>query len=301
MASFVYTEFDENAYNRMVRKLRDDEDSQREFLESLKTKGKFIEWINNKAKLHAEKTENSVKLELLENELLESEYNDTPYDTEKNIYDKWKHLTPIMAIRRPFWAWLTYQHIRNDIIKPHFLLSFKEQNSDNNIEEKIDNLLSKDKKDEMKQEVIVSLRKLGGIREVRGNRSIYADCRLARAWWRGYMTERVCNDKDIGIRATRKSISILFHSSPTYWERLVDFIVLKNSILGDEKVRNALVAILAILSEGDDDGETVRKIPFLENVLFQLGARIAFQELAVLDSDELSNAIEQVIGLATAE
>ena len=85
------------------------------------------------------------------------------------------------------------------------------------------------------------LRRLGGLPEVRGNRSVYVDCPFARAWWRERIIAQAADGDEQCARRVRKVVRI----HQTYWEKLVDRIVFRNSTFGSTNIRNALLRTLA--------------------------------------------------------
>ena len=112
---------------------------------------------------------------------------------------------------------------------------------------------------------------------------------MARAWWRGRLAKEVCE----ATGADHGKVMDLFRVSQTYWERLVGFAVSKNSVLGDSKVRSALVWALS-----EHIGDETKKPLFIDNknlkkILDGIARRSAWQELGVFLADELKQLFER--------
>ena len=113
------------------------------------------------------------------------------------LYSSWSYVAPALACRSTFWAAVTLNHVRHGLIDSAFLaanggnlpggaerIDFALNDRSNSGPQRVDNC------------VRTVLRRLGGLPEVRGNRSVYVDCPFARAWWRERMIEQASEGRD---------------------------------------------------------------------------------------------------------
>ena len=133
------------------------------------------------------------------------------------------------------------------------------------------------------------LRRLGGIPEARGNRTVYVDCPFARAWWREHLVRQIAGDSEAFAQDVRR----VFRVSQTYWEKIVDRIVSRNSTFGSMEVRNALVRHLAELLRDPDS--SMRVVKNLEHACRQVSAQQGIRELSILDDAELAELLGGIL------
>ena len=274
---------------------------QREFLEVTRYSGSFVAWIEER--IRVEEGESSLshgggdgfaeegrKFALLPHRLSEQEYKEAPEFVERMLYDGWRGLAPARASEETFWGYVTLEHIRKGIIDA-FYLAANGGNLPGGLE-RIDKALAEGQEEgeqEKKIDLAVRtiLRRLGGLPEARGTKSVYVNCPFARAWWRRYVAEQVC--KETGADAERVARTLA--QSQEYWERLIVLIVSRNSVLGDVKVRTALIWALSELVE-DESKKRLFVAKILGEISRQIGIRSAWQELGVFEVDELKRIME---------
>ena len=159
---------------------------QRDFLEAVRNSQTFIDYIRS-----AISTAGSYELPLSTDPMTEDEFKAPPADTETRLYESWSELTPRIACRSTFWANFTCRHIEAQKINAVYLAANGGNMSGG--AERIDRALmetgDRAVEDAWTATVRTVLRRLGGIPEVRGNRSVYVDCPFARAWWRERLVE----------------------------------------------------------------------------------------------------------------
>ena len=211
-------------------------DRQRQFLRKVRNTEAFLDHVSAIA------IQGTVDAALAPEPMTESEYKDPPPSTEQELYTSWAALTPAIACRSTFWANLTIEHIRAGRIQSVYLAA-----NGGNLSggaERIDFALDEKEGQGSKQIdecVRTVLRRLGGLREVRGNRSVYVDCPFARAWWR----ERIVSQAASGNTHVAHSVRTILRTNLTYWEKLIDRIVFRNSTFGSENIRSAFLRALA--------------------------------------------------------
>ena len=138
------------------------------------------------------------------------------------------------------------------------------------------------------------LRRMGGIPEARGKRTVYVDCPFARAWWREWIVGEVAyGDADIA-----RLIGNVLRISQTYWEKIVDRIVSRNSTFGAVEVRRAFLLTLAL--EVESARENVQ-VPLLEKpkhlirVCRRVAAHQGMRELSLLSPPALEELMVRVM------
>ena len=277
-------------YTRLRRNLlrKKGSDRQRQFLEKVRDSSQFLAYISELPTL------GSLEVDLAPNPMTESEFKDPPADTERDLYVSWSHLTPSVACRSTFWACLTLDHIRKGYIHSAYLAA--NGGSLSGGAERVDLALN----DETSQGpqridacVRTVLRRLGGLPEIRGNRSVYVDCPFARAWWRERMVEQVAQgDEDTAAR-----VRAVIRISQTYWEKLVDRIVFRNSTFGSENIRTAFLRSLAQLL-AHDPRPGLRSSATLQRICRRATVYQGSRELSILDDKELHELMETVVSAA---
>ena len=236
-------------------------------------------------------TEGSYELPLSPDPMTEAEFKAPPADTETRLYESWSELTPRIACRSTFWANLTCRHIEAQKINAVYLAA----NGGNMCggAERIDRVLMEtgDAQPKMMDSTVRTvLRRLGGIPEVRWKRSVYVDCPFARAWWRGRLVEQTAQgDTSLAVQVHKV---IRIHQ--TYWEKVVDRIVSRNSTFGSLEVRNAFLQTLARFIAANP-GTALRKTKVLERTCRRIIVHQGTRELSILDDSKLVAIMEAVV------
>ena len=237
-------------------------------------------------------TTGDVDAALAPDALTEAEFVAPPADTEIALYEAWKALRPRTTCRSTFWAHLACRHVESGHIKSSYLAA--NGGSLGGGAERIDRALSAPAAEApraLDRCVRSVLRRLGGLPEVRGNRSVYVDCPFARAWWRGHFVAQVASaDSDLAGEAWE-----LVRVNQTYWEKLIDRIVSRNSTFGAEEVRTAFVGSLARFIAQNPD-TSLRTPAGLERATQQVAAYQGARELSVLERAELVTIVQQIVG-----
>ena len=253
-----------------------------EFLEVLKDSNRFVEWIESKVKIDEEGRD----FDLISEELSEHEFKEPPVQMEQELFKKWEEITLAQACRATFWGYITLRHIKEGKIESSFLAA-NGGNLPGGLERIDAAQKAEDNTAEARDSIVrTALRRFSGLPEARGNRTVYVDCPFARAWWRCYVAKNVCDETG----ADQDKVMELLRVSQTYWERLIDSIVSRNSVFGNEKIRAALIWALS-------EKFTGKKTSFftpdeLVPILKAIGVRMAWQELAVFSPDELKRYFE---------
>lgn len=86
------------------------------------------------------------------------------------------------------------------------------------------------------------LRHIGGLPIVRGKISVFSDCPLARAWWRGRLAaEAAANAPHLSVADAHSAL----HRRNQTWEELVQLLLRRLTVMNHPKARAALVAYVA--------------------------------------------------------
>ena len=290
MTGTDYREFDDAAFTRFRRKLLRTKGGpeQRAFLQVVRDDEEFLRVIRNSVG-----TNGLSEPSLCPDVLTESEFKQPPTSTEVDLYRAWSSLTPRIACRATFWANLTCLHIENGRIRAAYLAA-------NGISgatgaERIDRVLQGEGESVAKPIddcVRTVLRRLGGLPEARGNKSVYVDCPFARAWWR----ERLINEVSKGCPDLVGDVREVTRVNQTYWEELVVLVVSRNSVLGSHEVRDGFILSLAELLKAEE-GTPLRKSKNLRIACRMVGTIQASRELSVLEEAELRTLMDDVVRL----
>ena len=282
-------ELRDSEYTRLRKALRRDKgtDLQRDFLVKVRSGDGFLECFETIG------TIGTRDAALLPEPLTEPMFKEPPADTERMLYSSWSTVAPALACRSTFWAAVTLNHVRHGLIDSAFLaanggnlsggaerIDFALNDMTNSGPQRIDNC------------VRTVLRRLGGLPEVRGNRSVYVDCPFARAWWRERMIEQASAGRD----DLAQSIRTVFRFSQTYWEKFIDRIVFRNSTFGSENIRSSFVRALAGVLR-DHPGSAVAGTEGLQRACRRATAYQGSRELSILADDELDELMRSVVRL----
>ena len=258
---------------------------QKEFLGIVRDTDAFLDHVSSI------KTEGTIDAALATEPMTESEYKDPPPDTERALYVAWSSLVPAVACRTTFWANLTIEHIRAGRIQSAYLAA----NGGNlpggaaRIDFALDEKEGRGPK-QIDECVRTVLRRLGGLREVRGNRSIYVDCPFARAWWR----ERITNQATSGDPRFASSVRAVLRTNQTYWEKFIDRIVFRNSTFGSENIRSAFLRALARFVRTNPSSNLISSTG-LQRLCRRVTTYQGARELSILSDTELDELMGEVI------
>ena len=290
MSGANYEEFDDASYTRFRRNLLRAKGGkhQRDFLTAARNDEAFLSCVRRNT------TKDGSRLPpLCPDRLTENEFKHPPANTEADLYKAWQELTPRIACRTTFWGNLTCRHIESGQIRAFYLAANGVPGSGG--AERIDRVLQNDGPGAAKlidDCVRTVLRRLSGLPEARGNRTVYVDCPLARGWWR----ERLVAEISQGDPDRAEKVREVVRVSQTYWEELVTLVVSRNSVLGSHTVRNSFILGLADLFTKEP--ETPLRIA--KNVRLAcrtVGVIQASRELSILEEHELHALMDEIVTL----
>lgn len=283
-----HREYDESGFAKVRRQLIREKgsDFQKTLLNAVLDKENFRVWLDENLKVSNSEGRN---LPCYPEPITVEEFREPTRLVEQRAFQSWTGLTHAEACRASFWGYVTASHINNDIIEPHYL-ALNGQRGVSGRHRIHEALKSDDPKliDDVTRTII---RRFSSLPEARGGlRSISVNCTFARAWWREKIFKEVVSVGDID----EGSVSRVLRLSQDYWEKLITMIISKNSVLGDERVRTALIRALA--NHIDDDSHAkLRKSENLDRCIRRIGIRSAWQELGVFEIDEIRQIIDEDI------
>ena len=268
-------------------------DLQREFLKVARSDSQFVHFVRRQVDTKGEK-----EAAIFDERLTEHQYKEPTKDTEQRMYKVWEDIPPETACRVTFWGEVTLRHIENRLIQSSYLSANGGALSGGL--ERIDRALSSSGTEkEIDSCVRAILRRMSGLPEARGNVSVYVNCPFGCAWWRERLADEVCEIivKSSSVsEASRDSILNLLRRGQEYWETLVRLVISRNSVLGDRNVRDVLIWSLAETLKSDKEN-SVLKAQNLKSLCRLLGVRCAWQELGILEPDELKILMDNEISI----
>ncbi len=296
MSSTNYLEFDDSEYSRLRKSLihpsAKGSDLQREFLEKVRITSDFLAYIEANISLGGDSD-----LEPLAEKMSEAEFKDPPWDTEYRLFSAWRDIPPRIASRATFWARVTFRHIAEGRIESAFLAA--NGGSQPGGAERIDAALDAagDKAPGMLDHCVRAVfRRLSGLPEARGNRTVYVNCPLARGWWRERLVEEVAS----GDAELETVVRDVVRVSQEYWERLVTFVVSRNSVFGSSEVRSHFIRTLGV-ELSSDPKSPLRNAKELVRACRSLSAVQASRELSVLTKDEVESIMLDIVTLHASD
>ena len=218
--------------------------------------------------------------------LSEREFVNPPWSTECAIASTWASLALSQAARPETWTRINVGMMENGRIKSSFLAA---SNTGESGRSRIARALQETDPQVIDSCVRTILRRLGGVIE-RANRTAFLDCPLAKTWWRHYFA------REAHSTFGRHSVEVLSTAlRPTYrWERLVEAMVSKLTIIGDRAIRPALVECFA-----EGAGSAGQEVA---DMLAWVGRRSTIQALGALGPEYVMQVLgQQFLGSSEIE
>ena len=291
-----YLEFDDSDYSSLRKSLihpaAKGSDLQREFLEKVRITSDFLTYIKENISFRGD-----FDLEPLADKMSEAEFKDPPWDTENRLFSAWRDIPPRIASRSTFWGHVTFRHIEEGRIQSSFLAA--NGGSQPGGAERIDAAL--DTADHRAPGMLdhcvrAVFRRLSGLPEARGNRTVYVNCPLARGWWRERLVEEVASG-DVELETVVRDV---VRVSQQYWEEIVSFVVSRNSVFGSSDVRSHFIRTLGV-ELSSDPKSPLRNSKVLTRACRTLSAVQASRELSVLPRDEVESIMLDIVTLHSSD
>ena len=287
-----YAELDEGAYtglqSRLIRNKGDR--TQRAFLEATSNSHAFLAFMEHNGVMPTEGKE----IEPFDGvRLTEQSFKDMTDDQECAAFEGWKDLPPRVACRPSFWAYVTLQHVRSGAIEAPYWLAANGGRSESG-EERIDRALADrgEKAGKLLDDCVRTvLRRMSGLRIVRGNRSVFVNPSFGRAWWRERMVARI--SKRSGAEP-RMALSDVVRCSQEYWEHIVTMIVSRGSVFGSVDVQDAFVNSMAKHFRAEPN-TLLKHTNSLKSATRRFSNIAASRELGVLDFSEVGEIADGLL------
>ena len=286
-----YPEVNAENYRRLqldlARKGEQGSEEQIEFLKAAGDTESFLTFLQERGVCLSD--ENS-GIEIFDRLLTEQSFREMPARDEAALYDGWSHVPPRIACRQPFWAHVTLHHLRCEKLRQPTWLALNGQLRESGAV-RVHHALKTGNAAEIDACTRTILRRVAGLRTVRGSRSLFSDAPFARAWWRVHTVRRIA---DGCSAAEQKPLHAVLRTSPDYWERIVSMIVSRASVYGSVEVQAGLITQLAAHA-GKHAKTSVLKAPVLTTLLRRISNVAARIELAALKPGELASIFREEI------
>lgn len=181
----------------------------------------------------------SVTLPSESEKLTSKEVSEPPLSTEKQHYARLTKIPPRIAAMPAFWTSYQIEMIRAKIIEPANLAA--QAGATDSGRARIEKAMKRRNVDLIDACVRTILRQLGGLPEARGNVSLFVDCKIARAWWRGYIANCVTRDME---HLELDSVWNLLRLTKAPWDAMILYGLRRLTTISDRSVRSAFVARL---------------------------------------------------------
>ena len=215
---------------------------------------------------------------VIDDRLSEKEFLDPSWSTECLIAATWRELPVRLAARPETWVRVHVELIEQEMVESSYLAAGNRGQPGHT---QIAQALRRNNPKKVDDCVRSVLRRLGGIVSYRGNRTAFLDCPIARAWWRNRYAQEA---HQVFNRHSPKALSRALRK-PFRWERLVEDMVSRLTVIGDNAIRPALVQCLAD-GIADSAEEMERLTPWV-------GRRSTLQALGALGSQHVLDLVTQ--------
>ena len=217
------------------------------------------------------------KLRFPEKKFTEAQVSNPPENTEKSHFERLEDLPPNVAALPSFWVSYQLEMIRRGLLEPSWLAA--KPSSSEEGRKLLQKALRQKNFSQLDSCIRTILRQLGGLPEERGKVSVFMDCRISRAWWRGYICKQVVKDS----KHEPDAVWQLLRRPRAPWDVFVQYSVRKLTVVNDRPVRSAifdhLIETMKDLSS-DDRMRATRK------TLDAIGRCSAAQLLGALSVEE---------------
>ena len=282
-----YRELSDADYTRFRRSLLAKKGSPRQvaFLEAARSSDEFVTCLDHEVGVVGERD-----VALSPVPMTESEFGNPPGDTEARLYRLWEPIGGRTASRTTFWANVTRRHVREELLEASYLAGSPTVSSGMARIERVLSSSGEGREKAIDDCVRTILRRLGGIPEARGKRTVYVDSPFGRAWWREWLVREIAEDDEDVAREVRA----VFGINVTYWEKIVDRIVSRNSTFGCRRIRAAFLLAVTDLAYDDPESELRRPHELIRGAR-RVAAYQATRELSVLPPDELQGLMVKAL------
>ena len=164
-------------------------------------------------------------------QLTPSELRKPPIQLERELSAAWTGVRPRLASRPVFWLLCHVEWI--------------EQGRFGQAGHQLEDALVGGQGRDLEAKTRNFLRRTGGIPHERGKTSVFSDCPLACAWWRGHVAEQVATVSHAGISADEAHE--VLHANRQAWETLARLGIRSVTVISQRTARAAVVCRLKSL------------------------------------------------------
>ena len=245
----------------------------------------FLDWFQN---VGTDEIEVAMTLPPDDHAFTTKEISEPPFSTELAHYQRLKDLEPRFAASSAFWTTYQLELVRRDMIKPSYFAARPggTESGKARLEKARLSYVKRKKVKPLDDCVRTILRQLGGLREARGNVSIFVDCRMARAWWRGYIANHA--HQDVGVSLDRAWQILRLASAP--WDEMMYYSVKRLTSMNYRTVRSGFIAYL--------NGRDIDEIPsddrksITKEIMQRIGVLSANRLLGALTAEEIHELLD---------
>lgn len=211
--------------------------------------------------------------------MTEQEVVDPPFEVEKERFELLQCVQPKSAAMPSFWASYHLKMVEMGVIDPAALAANPNSPRESG-RARMQKVLRRSSAKQLDRCTRTILRQLGGLPEERGKVSVFVDCRMARSWWRGYISHQVSEDMGLAVEDVWRHLRM----PDATWEQLQQYSVMRLTVLADRNVRSPLVARLM---EGNiDKWERKKRRLRIQDFFSRVGMRCAYQALGALPPEQ---------------
>ena len=280
-------------------------DAQRVLLEACLGRESFFSWVE--LNLNGGEV-GQVVPEVFSRKLDEDEFTGMDEPTEREASQLWSDVPSTVACRSSFWGIVTVNHIEKGIIEPSYLAFVKpssklrlKRTSTTSVKsiagvERITKALGSNDDKKIDRVARTILRKLSGLQEARGIRSVSCDCPFGRAWWR----QRILHETVSLTMGNQGAIRDTLYNTKTYWEKLVmlpqmEVSRAKPSRFGDSKVRTAFIWALSEYVDNFDYEMLFDSGGLIDDCMRSFINMSLKREFGVFEMEELKHIIKEEV------
>ena len=202
-----------------------------------------------------------------------------PLDTELDHYNILTDLPPRLAALPSFWTSYQLEMVRLELFDPANLVTPIGSTNETG-RARLQKAIRRTKTSLLDQCTRTILRQLGGLPEVRGYVTVFVDCRISRAWWRGHLSNQVAEDMELELEDVWTHLRL----ADATWDQLQQYTVKRLTVIGDRNVRSALIARL--MESGIEKDASMTRRRRIQAFLAKVGARCAYQALGTLSPEQ---------------
>ena len=254
----------------------DEQDRQAErmsrFLKAVADKNpeKFLDWFSSCAQ------EGVVEVSFRAQAFKEEELLAPSMNTEQHIYQILSELPPRLAALPSFWNSYHLEMVRQNLIEPSYLARATRPSLNETGRARIRRALEEQDEKMLEDCTWSVLRHMGGLPEKRVYSTVYTDCGIARAWWRGHLSHQVVEDMGLDLDDVWETLRV-----PGIWEPLMRYGIKQLTNVNDRMIRAALVARLL-----QEPRETRQRMQIREGLLNKISSRCKYQSLGALTPEQ---------------